>query len=67
MRINSAYTVNKEGVLCYTGLPTLHTDLTFDHHNGEPYPNTPTGRLYEVGAVGKYGLIHGNPFRKFKM
>lgn len=65
--IISAYCVNKHGVLCYTGLPTEHNDLTYEHHNGEQYRDfyVRTGWQYEVGGVTQFALWHGRPFRKF--
>lgn len=64
----SAYNINSFGILVYSGLPTEAKDITYENHNGIPHSSLlNSGFHYEVGAVGKYGLIHGIPYRKFKI
>lgn len=52
--IISAYCINKDGILVYSGLPVSHNDLTWEHHNGEQYRKSYRGDyLYEVYASGE--------------
>lgn len=68
----SAYHINSDNALCYSGLP-VNGNISIEHHNGSPYilPNSniefPNKYSYEVYGVGQYGLLHnGYKYRQFK-
>ena len=67
--ILSAYSINKDGILVYSGLPTQEDGLLFEHHNGLVWSKWVTAdRQYEIWAIGKWGFIHGisSPEDKYK-
>lgn len=55
----SAYHINVDGVLCYSGLGTSQDGIEFKHHNGTPFSKIYSGKTYEIWAINEWGLVHG--------
>lgn len=62
----SAYHVNDQGLLGYTGMPTSHLDIKPENHNGVIYMGERNRRMYSkfypVYGVNVHMLLHGSQY-----